>query len=62
VLPDKGLKAPPDSSIMGVTIKYFTFDPVKKGETTLRFGYGEIDLNGKIIDITEEMEYTVKVS
>jgi len=62
VLIDEGLKAPPDSSIMGVTIKYFTFDPVKRGETTLRFGYGEIGLNEKITSITREVEYTVKVS
>ena len=61
VLIDEGLKAPPDSSIMGVTIKYFTFDPLQKGETILKFGYGAIDPNGKITDITKEAEYTVKI-
>ena len=61
VLIDEGLKAPSDPTIMGITIKYFTFDPVMKGETTLKFGYGTIDPEGNITDITEEVEYTVRI-
>ena len=61
VLIDEGLKAPSDSNIMGITIKYFTFDPIKEGETTLKFGYGTIDPNGNLTDMTEEVEYTVKI-
>ncbi len=57
---DEGFKAP-DSGLVGVTIKYFIFKAVNEGLTELKFAYGEIDVNGNLVEISREKSYIVNI-
>ena len=60
-LMEEGLKPSEDPGLMGVTVKYFTFETLKQGNTEIMCGYGTLNPDGSLKVMEEERVFSIEI-